>query len=295
MAETLAQDATEAAHAAADPLITFEQVAFTYPDGQQALRDLNLSIDAGEFVAVLGANASGKSTLAKHINALLLPTDGRVTVCGMDTAEAAAETAIRERVGMVFQNPDNQAVASIVRDDVAFGPENLGIPSDDIKERVAAALAAVDMSEHASDDISELSGGQKQRVAIAGVLALHPDIMVLDEPGALLDVQGRRDVMGIIRELNDDGMTIILITHFMEEALAADHVVVLDAGTVALEGTPREVFTAPGSITRLRELHLDLPFSTELSSRLHDAGLPVDITCVEEEVLGQLCRLSSKQ
>ncbi len=295
MAETLAQDATEAARAAADPLITFEQVAFAYPDGQQALRDLNLSIGAGEFVAVLGANASGKSTLAKHINALLLPTAGRVTVCGMDTSDDDAEVAIRQRVGMVFQNPDNQAVASIVRDDVAFGPENLGIPSDEITERVADSLEAVGMLDHATDDISELSGGQKQRVAIAGVLALHPDIMVLDEPGALLDVQGRRDVMRIVRGLNEDGMTVILITHFMEEALAADHVVVLDAGTIALEGTPREVFTAPESLSRLRELHLDLPFATELSSRLHDAGLPIDVTCDEEEVLGQLCRLSSKQ
>lgn len=219
--------------------ISLDHVSFSYKaDAPNVLDDICLDIEAGQFVAVLGANGSGKSTLAKHINALLVPTAGRVMVGGRDTHREEDVLAIREAAGMVFQNPDNQAVASIVRDDVAFGPENLGLAPDEIRARVDEALAVVAMQGHAEEEIANLSGGQKQRIAIAGVLAMRPRILILDEPGAMLDARGRRGITRVAHELNAGGMTVVLITHFMEDALGADHVVVLDAGRIALEGTP---------------------------------------------------------
>ena len=233
--------------------ISFDHVSFSYKtDAPNVLDDICLDIEAGQFVAVLGANGSGKSTLAKHINALLAPTAGRVMVGSRDTHREEDVLGIREAAGMVFQNPDNQAVASIVRDDVAFGPENLGLAPDEIRVRVDEALATVAMEDHAFDEIESLSGGQKQRIAIAGVLAMRPQILILDEPGAMLDARGRRGITRVAHELNAVGMTVVLITHFMEDALGADHVVVLDAGHIALEGTPDEVFTDAEALRALR-------------------------------------------
>ncbi len=270
-------------------VIEFNNVHFEYPAGEEALRGATLQVEAGEFVAVLGANGSGKSTLARHINALLTPTAGTVHVFGNNTQDPAAQVAIRQRVGMVFQNPDNQAVTSIVRDDVAFGPENLAVPPAEIKQRVVAALEAVDMLDHAAANIAELSGGQKQRVAIAGALAMQPDVLVLDEPSALLDPAGRAAVLEICRRLNAAGMTIVLITHFMEEALAASRVLVMEEGAVALEGTPEQVFATEEAAARLQQLHLELPFATQLALDLRAAGIPVSLTLHAHELEEQLC------
>ena len=248
--------------------ISFDHVSFSYKaDAPNVLDDICLDIEAGQFVAILGANGSGKSTLAKHINALLAPTAGR---------------------GMVFQNPDNQAVASIVRDDVAFGPENLGLAPDEIRVRVDEALAVVAMQDHAEEEIASLSGGQKQRIAIAGVLAMRPQILILDEPGAMLDARGRRGITRVAHELNAGGMTVVLITHFMEDALGADHVVVLDAGRIALEGTPDEVFTDAAA---LRALRLELPFSIRLAEDLRKRGFEVGMGLSEAVLEEELCQL----
>ena len=251
-----------------------------------------MDIEAGQFVAILGANGSGKSTLAKHINALLAPTAGRVMVGGRDTHREEDVLAIREAAGMVFQNPDNQAVASIVRDDVAFGPENLGLAPDEIRVRVDEALAVVAMQDHAEEEIASLSGGQKQRIAIAGVLAMRPQILILDEPGAMLDARGRRGITRVAHELNAGGMTVVLITHFMEDALGADHVVVLDAGRIALEGTPDEVFT---DATALRALRLELPFSIRLAEDLRKRGFEVGMGLSEAVLEEELCQLLSNR
>ena len=273
--------------------ISFDHVSFSYKaDAPRVLDDVCLDIEAGQFVAVLGANGSGKSTLAKHINALLVPTAGRVAVSGLDTRDEASTFAIRESAGMVFQNPDNQAVASVVRDDVAFGPENLGLAPDEIRARVDEALATVAMSERALDEIESLSGGQKQRVAIAGVLAMRPQILVLDEPGAMLDVRGRRGITRVAHELNDGGMTVVLITHFMEDALGADHVVVLEHGRIALEGTPEEVFTDAAA---LRALRLELPFSIQLAEDLRTHGFEVGMGLSEDRLEEELCQLLSSR
>ena len=254
--------------------ISFDHVSFTYKtDAPCVLDDICLDIEAGQFVAVLGANGSGKSTLAKHINALLTPTSGCVAVGGFDTRDEHSVFAIRERAGMVFQNPDNQAVASVVRDDVAFGPENLGLAPDEIRARVEEALATVAMQDHALDEIESLSGGQKQRIAIAGVLAMRPRILIL-------------------HELNADGMTVVLITHFMEDALNADKVVVLDRGRIALEGTPDEVFTDAAA---LRALRLELPFSVQLAEDLRARGIEVGMGLSEEKLEEELCQLLSNR
>lgn len=269
--------------------ISFDHVSFSYKaDAPNVLDDICLDIEAGQFVAILGANGSGKSTLAKHINALLAPTAGRVMVGGRDTHREEDVLAIREAAGMVFQNPDNQAVASIVRDDVAFGPENLGLAPDEIRTRVDEALAVVAMQGHAEEEIASLSGGQKQRIAIAGVLAMRPQILILDEPGAMLDARGRRGITRAAHELNAGGMTVVLITHFMEDALAADHVVVLDAGRIALEGTPDEVFT---DATALRALRLELPFSIRLAEDLRKRGFEVGMGLSEAVLEEELCQL----
>lgn len=273
------------------PEIQFSGVEFAYRD-EPVLRGIDLTIEKGEFVAVLGANGSGKSTLAKHINALLVPSAGRVEVGGLDTADADNVLTIRRRAGMVFQNPENQAVASIVRDDVAFGPENLGLPPAQIAERVDEALHAVAMHDYADDEVFNLSGGQKQRVAIAGVLAMKPEILIFDEPGAMLDVRGRRGITRVAHQLNDAGMTIVLITHFMSDALGADHVVVLDHGTIAMEGKPADVFI---EAERLRELRLELPFSIQLAEDLQKRGIAVGAGLDEEVLEEELCRLSSSR
>ena len=273
--------------------ISLDHVSFSYKaDAPNVLDDICLDIEAGQFVAVLGANGSGKSTLAKHINALLVPTAGRVMVGGRDTHREEDVLAIREAAGMVFQNPDNQAVASIVRDDVAFGPENLGLAPDEIRARVDEALAVVAMQGHAEEEIANLSGGQKQRIAIAGMLAMRPRILILDEPGAMLDARGRRGITRVAHELNAGGMTVVLITHFMEDALGADHVVVLDAGRIALEGTPDEVFT---DATALRALRLELPFSIRLAEDLRKRGFEVGMGLSEAVLEEELCQLLSNR
>ena len=273
--------------------ISFDHVSFSYKaDAPNVLDNICLDIEAGQFVAVLGANGSGKSTLAKHINALLVPTAGRVRVGGRDTHREEDVFAIREAAGMVFQNPDNQAVTSIVRDDVAFGPENLGLAPDEIRARVDEALAVVAMQGHAEEEIANLSGGQKQRIAIAGVLAMRPRILILDEPGAMLDARGRRGITRVAHELNAGGMTVVLITHFMEDALGADHVVVLDAGRIALEGTPDEVFTDAAA---LRALRLELPFSIRLAEDLRKRGFEVGMGLSEAVLEEELCQLLSNR
>lgn len=273
--------------------ISFDHVSFSYKaDAPNVLDNICLDIEAGQFVAVLGANGSGKSTLAKHINALLVPTAGRVMVGGRDTHREEDVFAIREAAGMVFQNPDNQAVTSIVRDDVAFGPENLGLAPDEIRVRVDEALAVVAMQGHAEEEIANLSGGQKQRIAIAGVLAMRPQILILDEPVAMLDARGRRGITRVAHELNAGGMTVVLITHFMEDALGADHVVVLDAGCIALEDTPDEVFTDAAA---LRALRLELPFSIRLAEDLRKRGFEVGMGLSEAVLEEELCQLLSNR
>ena len=249
---------------------------------QVVLQGVNLQIEKGSFVALLGHNGCGKSTLSKHFNALLLPTGGRVLVEGMDTATEENTYPIRRRVGMVLQNPDNQLVSTIVEEDVAFGPENLGLPPAEIRARVDEALAAVDMTAYREHSPHKLSGGQKQRIAIAGVLAMHPDCLILDEPTAMLDPQGRREVLDTVCRLNrEQGMTVVLITHYMEEATLADRVVVMDAGVVQMDGPPQTVF-ANGE--RLTELGLDVPQPTALCTLLRQRGvaLPQGILTPEE-------------
>lgn len=246
------------------------------------LRGIDLSIQKGEFVAILGHNGSGKSTLAKHMNGMLLPTGGRMLVEDMPTDDESKEFDIRRRVGLVLQNPDNQLVSTIVEEDVAFGPENLGIEPSEIRRRVDDALKTVGMYEYRHHAPDKLSGGQKQRVAIAGILAMLPDCLVLDEPTAMLDPQGRREVLDTIHRLNRDcGMTVVLITHYMDEAVDADRVVVVDDGKVLMNGTPREIFQR---VEELRRVQLDVPQSTELCYELRKAGinLPCDVLTVNE-------------
>lgn len=253
-----------------------------------ALKDINLSINKGEFVAVLGANGSGKSTLAKQINALLIPTEGALQVEGLPADDPANHWRIRQRVGMVFQNPDNQIVATSVEEDVAFGPENLGVPAAEIRKRVDEALDLVGMSAYKQHAPHLLSGGQKQRVAIAGVIAMRPSCLILDEPTALLDPRGRREVMEIISRLNrEESITIIQITHFMEEALAASRLLVLDRGRIVLDGQPRQVFQQHHE---LRALGLEVPAIAELVLELRAGGLalPPDLMTVDE-LVAELC------
>ncbi len=277
-------------------IIRMEGVYFSYSneadsDSQQtqALQGVSLSIEPGEFVAIVGRNGSGKSTLAKQINAILTPTSGEVWVDGISTKDEASVFAIRQVAGMVFQNPDNQIVATIVEEDVAFGPENLGVPPLEIRQRVDEALQLVRMSDYALHPPHLLSGGQKQRVAIAGVLAMHPKILILDESTAMLDPIGRKEVIDTALRLNQTrGMTVVLITHHMDEAVLAERVIVMDRGRVVLDGSNREVFKQVG---RLRELGLDVPQVTSLTELLRKQGfeLPADILTVQEMV-EQLCQ-----
>lgn len=258
-----------------------------------ALKDVTAQIKKGEFTAIIGTNGSGKSTLARHLNALLLPTEGELIVEGMRTSDADRVWDIRQKVGMVFQNPDNQLVAAVVEEDVAFGPENLGVPPEEIRERVDLALEKVGMTSYRKQAPSMLSGGQKQRVAIAGVLAMKPDCIVLDEPTAMLDPKGRKEVMDTIHELNKtEGITIVLITHFMEEAVTADHILVIDRGVLKMEGTPREIFSQADRVT---EIGLDVPVPADLARRLRKKGMAVSEKCMTDEELGEaLCPFVSK-
>ena len=259
-----------------------------------AIRDVSVQIKRGEFVAVIGTNGSGKSTFAKHLNALLLPTEGDVLVDGISVRDEARVWDIRSRVGMVFQNPDNQIVAAVVEEDVAFGPENLGVPQEQLQERVDAALAAVDMTAYRKHAPHMLSGGQKQRVALAGVLAMQPECIVLDEPTAMLDPRGREEVMQTVQALHDKrGMTVVYITHFMEEAAQADRILVMIQGELVMDGTPREIFS---DVDRLKELGLDVPVASEVAHDLRAAGLPLREDIITDEELGEaLCQYKSKR
>ena len=259
-----------------------------------AVDKVDLDIAQGSFVAVLGHNGSGKSTLAKHINAILNPTEGTVWVDGMDTSEEEKIWDIRQTAGMVFQNPDNQIIGQVVEEDVGFGPENMGIPTKEIWERVEESLRAVGMYEFRKYSPNKLSGGQKQRVSIAGVLAMHPKCIVLDEPTAMLDPSGRREVVRAVRALNQvEGVTIILITHYMEEIIYADKVFVMDSGKIAMEGTPREIFS---QVERLQELRLDVPQVTLLAHGLKKAGLDIPAGILTRQELSEvLCRLYGEE
>lgn len=267
---------------------------FETEDGKtfDALSDVTCTIPKGSFTAIIGTNGSGKSTLARHLNALYLPTAGEVIVEGMKTSDMEHIWDIRQKVGMVFQNPDNQLVAAIVEEDVAFGPENLGVPSDEIRKRVDYALEKVGMSAYRTHSPAMLSGGQKQRIAIAGVLAMHPDCIVLDEPTAMLDPLGRKEVMDTIHELNrSEGITIVLITHFMEEAVTADHVLVVDRTKLQMQGTAREVFSQADKLTAMG---LDVPVACDLAHGLRKKGYEIPEDCMTDEELGEaLCPYAS--
>jgi energy-coupling factor transport system ATP-binding protein len=281
-------------------IISVKNVYYYYPsydeegnepkERKYALSDVSLSVGEGEFVAVVGHNGSGKSTLAKHLNGLLQPDAGEVTVLGMKTTDRRSLFEIRKHTGMVFQNPDNQMVASIVEDDVAFGPENIGVPPKEIAARVAAALETVGMSRFRGRSAERLSGGQKQRIAIAGVLALEPKIIVFDESTAMLDPKGRREVLDVILRLKrEQNITVVLITHFMDEAVMADRVVVMNGGKVFLEGAPAGVF---GQTDKLREIGLDVPRAVRMAEKLREKGLPLPAGILTVGELGDaLCRL----
>ena len=272
-----------------DEMIQIRDLHFSYSAGEgetepaeEVLKGIDLTIKRGEFVAVLGHNGSGKSTLAKHINAILLPTSGKVTVEGIDTADEERIFELRQKAGMVFQNPDNQIVSSIVEEDVAFALENLGVPYEEMRQRVDESLKAVNMYEYRQHSPSQLSGGQKQRIAIAGVIAMQPDCIILDEPTAMLDPQGRREVMATIKQMNEEkGITIVLITHYMDEAAQSGRIVVMDKGRVVLDGAPREVFS---HVEQVKSIGLDVPQATELAWELRRAGydMPEDILTEQE-------------
>ena len=289
MEETMTQDGKEILFDIRHLTHTFET-----EDGKtfDALSDVTCTIPKGSFTAIIGTNGSGKSTLARHLNALYLPTAGEVIVEGMKTSDMEHIWDIRQKVGMVFQNPDNQLVAAIVEEDVAFGPENLGVPAEEIRKRVDYALEKVGMSAYRTHSPAMLSGGQKQRIAIAGVLAMHPDCIVLDEPTAMLDPLGRKEVMDTIHELNrSEGITIVLITHFMEEAVTADHVLVVDRTKLQMQGTAREVFSQADKLTAMG---LDVPVAADLAHGLRKKGYEISGDCMTDEELGEaLCPYAS--
>lgn len=270
-------------------IVEAKNLLFRYPADTEeeetpkepVLKNISLSIEKGSFTAVLGHNGSGKSTFAKHISAILIPEEGKMYVDGLDTSQEENLFAIRQKAGMVFQNPDNQIVATIVEEDVAFAPENLGVPAQEIRTRVDDALKAVKMYAYRSHAPSQLSGGQKQRVAIAGVIAMQPDCIVLDEPTAMLDPQGRLEVMETIRRLNrEKGITIVLITHYMEEAAQSDRIIVMDDGRVVMDDTPRRVFS---QVEKMKSLGLDVPQVTELAWELQNAGCPISPEIITQE------------
>ena len=281
------------------PAIAVENLTYDYPGSEetpsvQVFEGLNLEIEEGSFVAVLGHNGCGKSTLAKHFNAILLPTGGSVHVYGLDTQDEALLLAIRQQVGMVFQNPDNQIVANVVEEDVAFAPENLGVPPAEIRARVDEALRLVGMFQYRTHAPHMLSGGQKQRIAIAGVIAMRPKCIVLDEPTAMLDPKGRREVMTTLRQLNKEyGITVILITHYMDEAAQCDRVLVMDKGNLILEGLPNQVFS---KVELLKSVGLDVPQVTELMYELRQAGYEVRKDVItEEECVEELMKLLAEK
>ncbi|WP_316607236.1 energy-coupling factor transporter ATPase [uncultured Ruminococcus sp.] len=270
--------------------ISVQNVSFQYAEeenSRQVLNDISFEIKKGEFVALLGHNGSGKSTIAKLLNALLVPQKGKVFVDGMDTSDESLTYDIRSKVGLVLQNPDNQLVASVVEEDVAFGPENLGIPADEIRVRVDEALKAVDMYDHRLKAPYKLSGGQKQRVAIAGIIAMRPDCIVLDEPTAMLDPKGREEVLSTIKKLNKEyGITIVMITHYMDEAVHADTVYVVDSGSFVTSGTAEEVFS---QVELLKKHRLDVPQATELCHKLRACGVPLErLPLTEEDCVSML-------
>ena len=275
------------------PIIEVKNLVHVYTDGQnnniKALDSINLSIAPGEFVAIIGTNGSGKSTLARHFNGLLQPTSGKCFVNGLDTTIEENTWNVRQTIGMVFQNPDNQIVAAIVEEDVAFGPENIGVPHAEIRPRVEAALAAVNMTEYAKHAPHLLSGGQKQRIAIAGVLALRPQCIVFDEPTAMLDPRGRKDIVNIVLKLNkEQKITIVYITHKMEEAILADRVIAMENGKIVMEGTPSEVF---GQVKKIRELGLEAPLPAEVAENLRQCGHKLNQDIItDEELAVALCR-----
>jgi len=274
------------------PVISVQDVFFSYkPQAKEpvyAIQDIDLEIYPGEYVVIVGHNGSGKSTLAKHFNALLMPARGQILVNGLDTRDGANTLHVRSTVGMVFQVPDNQIVATVVEEDVAFGPANLGVPEDEIRRRVDWALGVVGMLAYRDRAPHLLSAGQKQRVAIAGAMALRPQVLILDESTSMLDPAGREEVLSAVRHLNDEGTTIVAITHFMHEAVEGDRVIVMEAGRIVTEGTPRQVFS---QVNRLRSLYLDVPQVTELAYALHkhDPSFPADLLTVDE-VAGEIVR-----
>ena len=276
-------------------MIECRNLIFKYTAGENqeekiAINDVNLQIKEGEFIAILGHNGSGKSTIAKHMNALLIPTEGKMLVNKMDTSDMNNLWNIRETAGMVFQNPDNQLVATIVEEDVAFGPENLGVPPEEIRKRVDEALERVGMSEYKRHAPHLLSGGQKQRIAIAGILAMKPKCIIFDEPTAMLDPSGRKEVLDTIIDLNKNyGITVILITHYMDEAAKADRIVVMDKGKLILDGKPRDVFS---NVEKMKSIGLDVPQVTELSYELQKAGINIDTRILDvNEMVNAICQL----
>ncbi len=272
------------------PLLTAENVSFSYDKKHKVLKNINLSVNEGEFISIIGHNGSGKSTLAKLFNALILPDEGKITVDGFCSQDKNSLFEIRQRVGVVFQNPDNQLVASIVEDDVAFGPENLGIPRKEIGERIDFALKSVVMERFRKKSPERLSGGQKQRIAIAGVLALKPKILVLDESTAMLDPKGRKEVLSVVKKLNkEQGVTVIAITHYMEETVDSDKIIIINDGKVAIEGTPEQVFSQKDKI---KEMGLELPPASILADKLIEKGiaLPKGIL-TEQRLKEELCKL----
>ena len=278
--------------------ISFENVKFSYPQkgagvAREVLKDVSFSVDKGEFVALVGANGSGKSTMARLIDCLLTPTSGKVTVLGKDTGDKSSVFDVRKKAGLVFQNPDNQQVASIVEDDIAFGPENVGMPREKICERVDYALKVTDMEKFRSTEVSRLSGGQKQRVAVAGALALDPEILVLDEATSMLDPKGRAEVMQVVKQLNkENGLTVINITHYMDEAVDADEIIVLCDGEILIKGTPAEVFSHRDI---LKKAGLEPPRTALLAEKLSKAGVCVDDKILTREDLAEnLCELLRK-
>ncbi len=274
-------------------ILSVENVSFSYDKKKNVIENLSLQVSAGEYIAVIGRNGSGKSTLAKLFNGLIKPDCGEVFVDGLSSTDKKNEFEIRKRVGVVFQNPDNQLVASIVEDDIAFGPENLGIEREEIGKRIEFALSAVGMQKYRRSSPSRLSGGQKQRVAIAGVLALKPQILVLDESTAMLDPQGREEVLAVVKKLNkENGVTVVTITHYMEEVTEADRVIVLSDGKIALSGTPEEIFEQK---EKLFELGLELPVSARIKEKLAKSGIAVSGNALNEGALAEeLCKLASK-
>ena len=258
----------------------------------RAIDDVSLDVKPGQFIAILGHNGSGKSTLAKHLNALLHPTGGTVWIKGMDTKDQSLLLDIRQTAGMIFKNPDNQIIGQVVEEDVGFGPENMGVPTEEIWERVEESLKAVEMYEYRKKSPNRLSGGQKQRVSIAGVIAMHPGCIIMDEPTAMLDPSGRKDVIDAAWTLNrGEDITIILITHYMEEAIRADHVFVMDKGRIAMQGTPREIFS---KVTELQRLHLDVPQVTQLAYILRENGLDIPEGILTKEELAEALKKIGK-